>query len=139
MIEDVDLPPSMRITKVSVVDINMPFRSMVVFMVKWALASVPALIILVMIAFAVVSPIGLIGTLAGPSGIRSTTGRTSFEPTLAGLTGIVLANKFPCIDSPSNQMRSLSDGRWRLDCPGESYDIQLTEAGDVVSVRRAFR
>ncbi len=32
--------------KVAVTDIDMPFRSMVVFMVKWALASVPAAIIL---------------------------------------------------------------------------------------------
>ena len=31
---------------VSVHDIKMPFGSMVVFMVKWALASIPALIIL---------------------------------------------------------------------------------------------
>lgn len=31
---------------VKVVDINMPFNSMVVFMVKWALASIPAILIL---------------------------------------------------------------------------------------------
>lgn len=34
------------IPKVSVVDINMPFGSMVFFMVKWAIASIPALLIL---------------------------------------------------------------------------------------------
>ena len=33
-------------TRVSVVDIDMPFGSMVVFMVKWALAAIPALIFL---------------------------------------------------------------------------------------------
>ena len=33
-------------TRVQVTDINMPFASMVGFMVKWAIASIPALIIL---------------------------------------------------------------------------------------------
>ena len=33
-------------TKVVVTDIQMPFISMVVFMVKWALAAIPALLIL---------------------------------------------------------------------------------------------
>ena len=33
-------------TKVVVTDIQMPFISMVVFMVKWALAAIPALFIL---------------------------------------------------------------------------------------------
>jgi len=35
---------------VSVVDVNMSFRSMVVFMVKWAIASIPALLILILLA-----------------------------------------------------------------------------------------
>ncbi len=34
------------IARVSVVDINMPFGSMVGFMLKWALAAIPAFIIL---------------------------------------------------------------------------------------------
>lgn len=33
-------------THVSVTDVNMPFLSMVVFMVKWAVASIPALFLL---------------------------------------------------------------------------------------------
>jgi hypothetical protein len=53
------LPTPMR---VSVINVDMPFRSMVKLMVKWALASVPALILLV----AVVSAIGIVaGTLFG--------------------------------------------------------------------------
>lgn len=36
-------------TKVAVTDIEMPFGSMVIFMIKWALASIPAAIILMMI------------------------------------------------------------------------------------------
>lgn len=38
--------PEPPVTRVEVVDINMPFFSMVGFMVKWALASVPAALIL---------------------------------------------------------------------------------------------
>ena len=36
--------------RVVVTDIHMPFWSMVIFMVKWALASIPAIIILTVIA-----------------------------------------------------------------------------------------
>lgn len=43
---------------VSVVDIKMPFMSMVTFMVKWAIASIPAFIILVLIGVASTSFIG---------------------------------------------------------------------------------
>jgi 1-acyl-sn-glycerol-3-phosphate acyltransferase len=34
---------------VAIVDVNMPFGSMVVFIIKWALASVPAALILIVI------------------------------------------------------------------------------------------
>jgi len=37
--------------KVSITDIEMPFLSMVFFMVKWAIASIPALAILIIIGF----------------------------------------------------------------------------------------
>lgn len=36
-------------SEVVVVDVRMPFGSMVVFMVKWTLASIPALIILAVV------------------------------------------------------------------------------------------
>ena len=36
-------------TEVSVINISMPFLSMVTFMVKWAIATIPAIIILVVI------------------------------------------------------------------------------------------
>lgn len=49
--------------KVIVVDLQMPFFSIVVLMVKWALASIPALIILAVI-FSVVT--GLTGGLLFP-------------------------------------------------------------------------
>jgi hypothetical protein len=44
--------PSIRAT---VIDFDMPFGSMVTFMVKWALASIPAIIILGIIAFFVIA------------------------------------------------------------------------------------
>ena len=34
------------VSKVEVIDIKMPFMSMVVFMIKWVIASIPAIIIL---------------------------------------------------------------------------------------------
>jgi hypothetical protein len=40
-----------KATAVRVADVDMPFLSMVVFMVKWALASIPALMILGCMAF----------------------------------------------------------------------------------------
>jgi hypothetical protein len=50
--------------KVIVTDIHMPFASMVGFMVKWALASIPAMIILSIVGFFVFT------CAAGMSGSR---------------------------------------------------------------------
>lgn len=47
--------------RVVVTDIEMPFRSMVTFMVKWALASIPAVIILFGLAMALMSLLALVG------------------------------------------------------------------------------
>lgn len=47
---------------VTVVDIKMPFLSMVIFMVKWAIAAIPAFIILALIAaflFGMLSGMGM--------------------------------------------------------------------------------
>ena len=49
-------------SNVRVTDINMPFMSMVVFMIKWAIASIPAMIILG-IAGAVIT--GIFGSIWG--------------------------------------------------------------------------
>ena len=46
---------------VKIVDIEMPFASMVAFMVKWVIASIPALIILVILGALAV---GLLGGLS---------------------------------------------------------------------------
>jgi hypothetical protein len=46
-------PPS-EPSPVRIVDVRMPFGSMVVFMVKWAIAAIPAIIILAIISAVVV-------------------------------------------------------------------------------------
>ena len=48
-----------NVQDVVVTDIKMSFSSMVVFMVKWVIASIPALIILFIIGFFVVSLFGV--------------------------------------------------------------------------------
>ncbi len=51
-----------NVRNVSIVDIKMPFMSMVVFMVKAAIAAIPATIILVFIAAVVFGLITGLGT-----------------------------------------------------------------------------
>lgn len=48
-------PPKPRPQEVVVVDLNMSFMSMVIFMIKWALASIPALVALILIGVFVFS------------------------------------------------------------------------------------
>jgi CHASE2 domain-containing sensor protein len=50
--------------EVVITDIKMPFGSMVVFMVKWAIAAIPAFIILAFIGMFVV---GFLTSLTGPT------------------------------------------------------------------------
>jgi hypothetical protein len=49
------------ISSVVVVDIQMPFGSMVTFMVKWVLASIPAIVILFVIGVFLASIFGVLG------------------------------------------------------------------------------
>lgn len=54
--------PSSDRMKVAVTDIEMPFGSMVIFMIKWALASIPATMILL---FTIGITIGVMGLIFG--------------------------------------------------------------------------
>lgn len=45
-------------TNVRIVDIHMPFWSMIVFMIKWAIAALPALLILLFFGAAVAGLLG---------------------------------------------------------------------------------
>ena len=47
-------------TEVVVVDVKIPFGSMVVLLVKWAIAAIPAAIILVVLAWLVTFALGLV-------------------------------------------------------------------------------
>ncbi|MGI9573879.1 hypothetical protein ACRYJU_07305 [Alloalcanivorax xenomutans] len=47
-----------EVTRVVVTDINMPLDSMVIFMIKWAIASIPAAIILGLIFVAAMAVLG---------------------------------------------------------------------------------
>ena len=48
-------------SEVTVVDIKMPFWSMIVFMVKWAIAAIPAILILGTIIFMFAFFLGVLG------------------------------------------------------------------------------
>lgn len=57
---------ALPVTRVTVVDFDMPFGSMVMVMTKWALATIPALLILGLIGFMVFVFLAAIGSsLAG--------------------------------------------------------------------------
>lgn len=57
------LPTSTTPAELTVVDIDTPFGSMVTFMIKWALAAIPALIILAVLA---ALALGLVRAMFGP-------------------------------------------------------------------------
>ena len=46
------------VQKVSVSDVSMPFGSMVVFILKWTLASIPAMLIILLIALVIAAAFG---------------------------------------------------------------------------------
>lgn len=51
------------VTRVAVVDVDMPFGSMVTFMVKWALAAIPAMIILFAVGVALAAVLAFLGVV----------------------------------------------------------------------------
>lgn len=82
-------PPRQEIV---VTDIHMPFGSMVTFMVKWAIASIPALIILVMLGAALwVFAIGFFSSW-GTTG-RHTSASTPTHPESSGAEEVAYINK----------------------------------------------
>jgi hypothetical protein len=62
--------------KVIVTDIHMPFGSMVMFMIKWAIASIPAAIILFIIGSLVLA---FIGGFVKPGNPREGSQKTNFS------------------------------------------------------------
>ena len=57
-----------NVQNVAVTDIRMPFLSMVVFMVKWAIAAIPALVILTVIGM---FTFGILGALTRDRMVQS--------------------------------------------------------------------
>jgi hypothetical protein len=53
-VNDPGIPPKI-VNEVRVIDVKMPFWSMVTFMVQWAIATIPALLLLLFIIFGVAS------------------------------------------------------------------------------------
>ena len=51
--------------EIVVTDIRMPFLSMVIFMIKWAIAAIPAFIILAIIGGIAAAILGALGMMAG--------------------------------------------------------------------------
>ncbi len=49
-----------KIDKVTVIDIKMPFFSMMIFMIKWAIAAIPAFIIIGIIASVLFGVFGVV-------------------------------------------------------------------------------
>ena len=64
---NVDPPVTPPRAEVTVVDVQMPFGSMVVFILKWTLASIPALIILAVVGALIAGLLG--GVLAALVGL----------------------------------------------------------------------
>src|SRR5438876_618168 len=61
--------------RVTVVDFDMPFGSMIAFMLKWALAAIPAMVILILIGSVVFTiGAGLMAGLASSGRVATSTG-----------------------------------------------------------------
>ncbi len=56
---------SRPVSEVIISDINMPFWSMVIFMVKWAFATIPAIIIITIVLSLCFSALAGLGLIAG--------------------------------------------------------------------------
>lgn len=52
-------------SRVTVTDVSMPFGSMVIFMIKWSLASIPAMIILFLMWMFIAGILGGLLSVAG--------------------------------------------------------------------------
>jgi hypothetical protein len=88
--------PNGSINRVTVTDVDMPFLSMVRFMVKWAIAAIPALLILTILTAVFWSVLlgflaGLGSTFSPKSSERSSSGSSGSAPSSAALDPGVVA------------------------------------------------
>ena len=103
-----------RIQEIAVTDVKMRFGSMVVFMVKWAIASVPALIILVVIGVACASiAAGVVGG-CGATMMSSKTERSAPSSSTPSTEATQAATDYV----PKVLVRNVSVGETALDEAG---------------------
>jgi hypothetical protein len=132
-----DSNASEGLSAVKVVDIDMPFGSMVIFMIKWSLASIPAAFILGAIAWFVFAAVGKFGERGYRSdaqistkapeyakvpevAIRSTVPRTSFEIEAyksddAKIRGLLKAKGAPCLNMVAFAEKNNGSNVW-IEC-----------------------
>jgi hypothetical protein len=124
-------PPAQPPNRVTVVDIDMPFFSMIGFMLKWAIAAIPAMVILIMIgAFVSVVFAGIISGLTSTASLFD----SSAEPTIAQATPLVVTVR-PTADGWQVASNGTSD--WRncsLSIDGHSVKIPALASNAVIEL-----
>ena len=111
--------------KVVVTDIHMPFGSMIVFMVKWAVASIPALIILVVLGAVFWGvTIGLVSSMGNSA--RQSTSRTSTAPTTTHEPVAAAASAEEAAYLGKVIVRNVTVGKSVLDEPGAFGEVKNT-------------
>ncbi len=131
-------------TEVTVVDVRMPFGSMVMFMVKWSIATIPALIILglvVMVAAGFLGGIFGLGPLtrgAGTPAPRDTRERVYVASMKSDLRNLITAEEAFFADSVKYTARVGRGGLQFAVTTGNSKPvIRLTADGFTATIRNA--
>lgn len=89
--------------RVTVTDIDMPFGSMVVFMLKWALAAIPAGLILLFVIFMASAAFSGVGLAL--LGLSNAAGESSLS-----------SSSSPSTSSDSRAAYDRDLGEWEMDC-----------------------
>lgn len=99
------MTPTPPIARVAVVDIDMPFGQMIWFMLKWAIAAIPAIGILAVLAAVVTGLVaGLSTAVIRTSGARSAPASEARIATRAGiLQGLSYAQVVDLLGPPASQ------------------------------------
>jgi hypothetical protein len=122
---------------VVVTDVRMPFWSMVVFMVKWAIAAIPAMIILVFVvvaSMAIVSGlVASIGRMTLDHGAKTTAPAQTPQRSSAATTSVALApDQQAYVDKVL--VRNVSVGKSVLGEPGAFGEVKNTGERTLKSV-----
>ncbi len=117
------------VTRVTVTDFDMPFGSMIAFMLKWALAAIPAMLILIVVGG--VATAMLAGVVAGLATMVNTRPSASsfFAPTQGGATVIPSVQGFALrlsesTDAERSQLLQGEIARAGRSCAVRSFENQ---------------